>query len=259
MTMMTNALKHDVAIPPWGFGTPKSGVIDLPDPLDEDADDDEVVVTTRRGLVRVALVAAETGGRFQRECLPHDPMSWMLAPRALFDGAAAIDACLEKRACLRGILLHGLSLGLDADPEDIDELASADTGSDDDGFEVDDGRECPPVALLPHLYAAVDRADDGQRRLYTTVIDVDRVGGRGALALCAVVAVDRDEVRRRLADRHGDWIANGARIVEGVDHRDPRVAELASPTLLAFLERVEDDPWCPEADRLDVTVERRFA
>jgi hypothetical protein len=254
MTMMTNALAAEAEIPPWGFDMPGGRVIDLPDPLDEDAEGDEVVVTTRRGLVRVALVAAETGGRFQRECLPHDPMSWMLAPRALFGGAAAIDACLDRAACLRGVLLHGLSLGLDADPADVDGLAE-----DDDGFEVDDGRECPPVALLPHLHAAVDRADDGQRRLYTTVIDVDRVGGRGALALCALVAADREEVRRRLADRHGDWIANGARIVEGVDHRDPRVAELASPALLAFLEHVEDDPWCPEADRLDVTVERRFA
>lgn len=259
MTMMTNEVTIDAKIPPWGFDMPGSRVIDLPDPLGEDADGDEVVVTTRRGLVRVALVAAETGGRFQRECLPHDPMSWMLAPRALFDGAAAIDACLDRDACLRGVLLHGLSLGLDAEPEHIDEFASTETDSEEDGFEVDDGRECPPVALLPHLHAVVDRAEDGQRRLYTTVIDVDHVGGRGALALCAVVAGDRDEVRRRLADRHGDWIANGARIVEGVDHRDPRVAELASPTLLAFLEHVEDDPWCSEADRLDVTVERRFA
>jgi hypothetical protein len=258
MTVMTNAIVDVLAPPPPGpiFGQ----VSDLPDPLDHDLPTDDVVVTTRRGLVRVALVAAETGGRFQREGLSHDPMSWMLAPRALFNGSAAIDACLDRDACLRGVLLHGLSIGLDADPERIDELArDDDDGTSDPKFYEDDGRECPPVGLLPFLKPAGERVEGGTRRLYTTVIDVDRVGGRGALALCAVVAPDPEAVRRRLAERHGDWIANGARIVEGVDHRDARVAELASPSLLALLEHVEDDPGCAEGDGFDVTVERRFA
>jgi hypothetical protein len=244
MTMMSNAFAEAIKPLPGTL----AGMACVPDPLDHDEPSDEVVVTTRRGLIRVALVAAETGGRFQRECVPHDPMSWMLAPRALFDGSAAIDACLGRDECLRGVLLHGLSLGLDADPEAIDELAAE-----------DDERDLPPPGAVTHTDFTPALRPDGLRRLFTTVIDVDRVGGRGALAFCAMVAEDRSSVRRRLADRHGDWIANAATIVDGVDHGDARVAELASPSLLALLEHVEDDPGCPEAGALDVTVERRFA
>ena len=40
----------------------------------------------------------------------------MLAPRRLFRGAAAIEACLERDDCMRAVLLHGLSIGLDAAP-----------------------------------------------------------------------------------------------------------------------------------------------
>ena len=100
------------------------------DPLDDDAPTDAAVMTTRRGLARLALVAAETGARFQREAVEHDPMSWLLAPRALFGGASAIEACLERQECLRGILLHGLSLGLDADAVDIDALVAESDGDE---------------------------------------------------------------------------------------------------------------------------------
>lgn len=57
------------------------------DPLDHDDADDEVVVTTMRGLIRLALVAADTAARFEREAVGHDPVAWMIAPRALFGGA----------------------------------------------------------------------------------------------------------------------------------------------------------------------------
>ncbi|MGJ3629334.1 hypothetical protein AB5I41_25235 [Sphingomonas sp. MMS24-JH45] len=64
--------------------------ISIPDPLDADMPGDEVVVTTRRALVRVALVASETGARFQREAIDYDSMAWMLSPRAVFDGLAPV-------------------------------------------------------------------------------------------------------------------------------------------------------------------------
>ena len=84
----------------------------FPDPLDDDAAGDELVVTTRRAIGRVAQVATETATRFQREGIEHDPMSWMYAPRALLNGASAVDSCLDRDACMRGILVHGLGLGL---------------------------------------------------------------------------------------------------------------------------------------------------
>ncbi len=92
------------------------------DPLDYDRPDDEVVMTTTRGLCRVAMVAAEAAGRFQHEGRAHDPMAWMLAPRQLFEGVAPLEACLGRDDFLRGMLLHGLGLGTDCDPAVIDAL-----------------------------------------------------------------------------------------------------------------------------------------
>jgi len=103
----------------------------FPDPLDDDHADDDCVVLTRRRLVRLALVACETGARFQRDGVRHDPMAWMLAPRRLFGGRTAIDACLELDGCNRAIVLHGLALGLDADEEEIDALLSDEPGDID--------------------------------------------------------------------------------------------------------------------------------
>ena len=92
------------------------------DPLDADSPFDEVVITTSRSLCRLALIATETGARFQREAEPHDPMAWLLSPRRMFAGLTALEACLQREHFMRALLLHGLSLGLDADPDEIDGL-----------------------------------------------------------------------------------------------------------------------------------------
>lgn len=105
------------------------------DPLEPDKVGDAAVNTTRRALTRLALVAVETGIRFQREGIGHDPMAWMLAPRQLFEGEVPLEACLKREHCLRAILLHGLSVGLDATPKQIDALLADDRGSTgDDGW-----------------------------------------------------------------------------------------------------------------------------
>ncbi len=103
----------------------------FPDPLDEDQADDDCIVLTRRRLVRLALVACETGARFERDGVRHDPMAWMLAPRRLFDGRTAIEACLELEGCNRAVVLHGLALGLDADADEIDDLLADEPGDID--------------------------------------------------------------------------------------------------------------------------------
>lgn len=100
-------------------------LVDAPfyiDPLDPDAASDIPVIVTRRRLIRLALVAAEVGARFQRDAVDYDSMAWMLAPRDLFHGRDAIDATMEHAHCTRAIILHGLGLGLDAHPDDIDAL-----------------------------------------------------------------------------------------------------------------------------------------
>lgn len=90
------------------------------DPLSADHPDDVVIVTTRRGLARVALIAAETGARFERQGLAGDFMDWLLQPQPLFGSVAPIEACLQQMSCGRAILLHGLDLPLDATALELD-------------------------------------------------------------------------------------------------------------------------------------------
>lgn len=96
------------------------------EPLDEDRQNDPVIEITHRQLLRLIFMAAETGVRFRRDNLSHDPVNWLLTPTKLFDGEAPVDACKRHDAFLHGIIVHGLSLGLDTDPNDIAELLASD-------------------------------------------------------------------------------------------------------------------------------------
>ena len=90
------------------------------DPLEDDSGG--MLAVRRVALVRIACVAAETGARMQRDGLAEDPVDWMVSPLKLFGGLPPIEACMEKDACSKAILLHGLGLGLDADTEAMDQL-----------------------------------------------------------------------------------------------------------------------------------------
>ena len=101
------------------------------DPLEDESGG--MLAVHRVALVRIACVAAETGARMQRDGLAEDPVDWMVSPLELFEDRAPIEACMERSACSKAILLHGLGLGLDADPAAIDRLlfdhsASLETG-----------------------------------------------------------------------------------------------------------------------------------
>lgn len=66
-------------------------------------------MTTPREIVRVALVAAEAGARFQRDGVGEiDAMTWMLEPNRRFGGSAPIDAVRSRDGCLTALLVHGL-------------------------------------------------------------------------------------------------------------------------------------------------------
>lgn len=227
------------------------------DPLDEDHPSDLQVTTTRRGLTRLALVAAETGARFQREAMHHDPMAWMLSPLTLFGGAAALEACLQRDACVRGILIHGLSLGLDADPMAIDALTSDDDESEDDEDAVWSSHAVgrsggsrstvagfggPEEVRPPRLFTATMVANDG----FETV-----------QAFHASLAIDEAEVAGRLYCRIGAASA-GARIVEGFDPTDPLVTALVSDAICDTLSIVASEPESSLAAGLDLNIEQRF-
>ena len=97
------------------------------DPLEDESGG--MLAVRRVALVRIACVAAETGARMQRDGLAKDPVSWMVSPLALFEGRPPIEACMDKDACSKAILLHGLGFGLDADPATIDRLLLEDSAS----------------------------------------------------------------------------------------------------------------------------------
>lgn len=118
------ALKPCQTVIPAGFsgGAMQTQPLVYYDPVDEDRQNDPVTQVTHRQLLRLVFMAAETGVRFERDKLPGDPVNWLLTPTALFSGQAPVDACRHHDAFLLGIILQGLSLGLDANPNDIAEL-----------------------------------------------------------------------------------------------------------------------------------------
>jgi hypothetical protein len=217
------------------------------DPLDDDRADDEIVVTTRRAICRIALVATEAGGRFEREAVPHDPMSWMLAPRALFRGVSAVEACLDRDDCLRGVLIHGLSLGLDADPEVVDGLAADEA----DAPVVDCGSDGWRSNVLPFARSV----PDGLRLFTATIVSND--GFETVQAFHASLATEEAEVAGRLYCRMGAAAA-GARIVDGFDPAEPLVAALVSDAICDTLSIIAGDPSSPIAAGLDLNIEQHF-
>ena len=94
------------------------------DPLDPDLTSDPQLTLSHRELGRLVFIAAETGARCEREGAEVDPVSWLFAPRVLFGGRQAVVACKERQAFVSAIILHGLSIGFDADPSEIDVLVA---------------------------------------------------------------------------------------------------------------------------------------
>lgn len=216
------------------------------DPLGEDAPEDIALFTTERRLQRLAIVACDAGARFAREGLVHDPVAWMLAPRALFDGARALEACQGREAFIRATLLHGLSLGLDADPDELDALTSA--GPDDE----EDGAVAEVAPMEPVVR-------DGPVRLYTCSIE-GRLGSGGSCvqAFCAMVAADAEVVRRRLRVRYGERLADAAMVVEGFEGADAVARSLLSTSVSRMLAAVAADPAGGLGEGFDLQIEQRF-
>lgn len=94
------------------------------DPLEPDDPADPYLTLTARQLLRLAFVATETALRFEREAIDIDAVAWLCAPRNLFNGSSPLEACGSRTEFLRAMVFHGLSIGLDADAEEIDSLIS---------------------------------------------------------------------------------------------------------------------------------------
>ena len=103
---------HDQAIANVSEPTDQTGGPWLIDPLSDKATG-QMLMLSAVEVLRITLVALETGARFQREGIALDPLAWMVTPRRMFDGRPPIEACIEVEACTMAVLVHGLGLGLD--------------------------------------------------------------------------------------------------------------------------------------------------
>lgn len=91
------------------------------DPLSEKTTGPMLVLSAVE-VLRITLVALETGARFQRDGIGLDPLAWMVTPRRMFDGRPPIEACVDVDACMMAVLVHGLGLGLDPRAGDLEML-----------------------------------------------------------------------------------------------------------------------------------------
>lgn len=197
---------------PW---RPAPAPIRLPDPLDRDAPGDGELRTSLRSLSRLATLAADVGSRFARDGIGHDPAAWMHAPRRVFDGRSALVACLERESFVRATVMHGLGLGLDADPDAIDALI----GGEDAGDDVPD---------RPGGTDALASEAGPVRRLFTaTIVAGDSGASLKVISVC--MASGPGEVLWLLRDRIGAEFADLADITEGFDPDDPVAVALLAP------------------------------
>lgn len=206
--------------------------------------------TSYQETARLVHVAAETGARFVRESVDQDPLDWMLTNRELFDGRAAIDACREEEGFRRAVLLHGLSVGLDAEPQVLAGIPASACLS----------RETQRL-LSPKQKAVAVRPLHGDRSglaLYSGSIHAEQP--RGYIQIfCAAIVCGPEEFHRRLQLRYGLLLAEQARTQVGFDWSEPLAASMVSPAMAHVLMIAAGDPSSEFAEELDFHVQQRFA
>lgn len=202
-------------------------------------------VLTAAAVRRVALVAAEAASRFAGDDGAALAMEWMEAPRALFGGASALEACVGPHHCRRAVTLHALELDPDADDLDVD-LVMAPIDDEEDAVHA------------PSLGADLDE-HAGRRlpRLFVSEVSYER-DGAGVWAFAATVANDEAHVLRTLQTRYGAEVAASATVRIGFDGGVGMARTLVSPALAETLAAVSRDPRSPLACGLDVLIEQRF-
>lgn len=89
----------------------------LHDPFASDGPEDMLLSVSARSLVRLAMVATETGSRFERDGRD-DALEWLTEPCRFLRGMIPLWAALERGPCLELSMLHGLSLDIGDDEED---------------------------------------------------------------------------------------------------------------------------------------------
>lgn len=226
---------------------------EIVDPVSRDRVDDFPLVTTERRVVRLVTLAADVGARFAHEGVREDAARWMLERKRLFGGGRAIDACQEREEYVVATLFHLLRVRegaeIDADPLEVASWLWDDE-HDEDGE--DHAAEVP--------LGADDRFRVPEPRLFTSLVE-GRMGsgGRSIVAFCATIAGDEETVRRRLAVRYGQDLAESASVEAGFERHRLVARGLVTEAVTDEIDAAASDPGGPAALGLDVRFERRAA
>ncbi|UYY58012.1 hypothetical protein [Sphingomonas sp. S2-65] len=206
---------------------PLSSIVDL-DPLSEDLEGDAEVTMSARQLLRIVMLAAQTGKRFQRLGFTHDPVTWMLAPRRVFDRLAPIEAAQDHELFARGVMFNAVSTELDGDPEVYRDL----TGSEVVGS---------PTVCRP---ATVEAKGPGLG-LFTCCVDFHDGSQQ---AIWATMAVNEEEVRGRALRRFGEDAWDAIEVYSGFEESHPLADALVTDGVLETLCRAAQYPERVRAD-----------
>lgn len=216
------------------------------DPLGADEVTDEIVVTTTRRLLRLTTAAADVAARFVRDRAVEDPVEWMTAPRRLFDGETAMDACQDLVGFDRSVVVHGFGLDPDAPAEEVERLLSeeVDLAAAADSEVVQDGRHGLPRREYPRLLSCW----------------VTTSGRRGRLiAFYAMVTTRPNALMDRVLRRYGAAAAQRADVTVGFDRGNVLVDAMIGEEMINTLLLAAADPRSTAVRGLDVVVEQRFA
>lgn len=222
-----------------GEPQPLSGIVNL-DPLSEDLEGDVKVAISGRQLLRIVMLAAQTGGRFQRLGITQDPVTWMLAPRRVLDRLAPIDAAQDCELFARGVMFNAVSTELDGDPEVYRDLT---------GGEV--------VRYSPVRPCAASEAgrEEGGLALFTCCVDFR---DRSQQAVWAMMAADEEEVRDRALQRFGEDAWDAIEVYRGFEESHPLADALVTDGVLEMLCRAALAPERAGAD-FEVFLDMRGA
>lgn len=214
------------------------------DPFAPDSPADQMVVTTERRLLRLSILAAEAALRMKRDGSRSGVESWLLEPLTLFENRRALDAGQELIPFMRGVLFNGLTIGSDIDPEVMDELIG------EHGF----ADEEEPRAETPTYHEVGTRG----ARLFTCYIDgPSGTSGRRVRAIWALISSTEANVRKRLALRFGEAVANEAEVVQGFEPCHPALETMLSDELVELLTHAMLDPERAAASEFEFYTDLR--
>jgi hypothetical protein len=194
---------------------------------------------------RTARLSAETGARFVRDRINHDPLDWLLSPKTLFGGRSPARACRTHHGFATAMLLHEYSLGLDCP---LSALA---------GFPRTAQLENDRGIVPPDRVGTPAERGEFSAALFTFVICADLCESQVQI-FGAMVACSGAEVRARLRQRYGPVLEDEAIVRLGFDWSEPLACAMVSEAMAHVLQLAAEDPSSPIAIGLDFQVEQRF-